>query len=183
MCQSLEVPVRRRIWSRLETKSPPACCCRKAVRLTGINLAVLLKRGYLGGESLPSSTPVMLHIDRGGDNPPRAPGSTMPPRRGNGTPSAFPIIPTGTAHLDGHGRQCRRFEIALRHSGRYRRDRLPVHIIGKRFREKCIYSPDQLPPEYPATPSGQAANLRAVWTPPESRRLGEYSTGSRPGLR
>jgi arabinogalactan endo-1,4-beta-galactosidase len=126
-------------------------------------LAVLLKRGYSAVKAAHPSTLVMLHIDRGGDNAAARTWFDHAAARGvkwdaiglsfysywHGTPEAMaanvedlksrygsPIIIVETAY--------------------------PFTLLENDSEENSIHSREQLSPEFPATPAGQAANLRAV---------------------
>jgi arabinogalactan endo-1,4-beta-galactosidase len=126
-------------------------------------LAVLLKRGYSAVKACHPSTLVMLHIDRGGDNAAARTWFDHAAARGvkwdaiglsyysywHGTPAA---MAANAADLKSrYGTPVVIVETAY-----------PFTLLENDSEKNVIFSSDQLPPEYPATPSGQAANLRAV---------------------
>jgi arabinogalactan endo-1,4-beta-galactosidase len=126
-------------------------------------LAVLLKRGYSAVKACHPSTLVMLHIDRGGDNAAARTWFDHAAARGvkwdaiglsyysywHGTPAA---MAANVADLKSrYGTPVVIVETAY-----------PFTLLENDSEKNVIFSSDQLPPEYPATPSGQAANLRAV---------------------
>jgi arabinogalactan endo-1,4-beta-galactosidase len=126
-------------------------------------LAALLKRGYEAVKDGHGSTPVMLHIDRGGDN--AASRAWFDRAAAYGVPwdviglsyysywhGTLGVMAANVADLrTRYGRPVILAETAY-----------PFTLAENDSEINSIHSPEQLAPDFPATPDGQAANLRAV---------------------
>jgi arabinogalactan endo-1,4-beta-galactosidase len=127
------------------------------------SLAVLLRRGYAAVKTCNASTPVMLHIDRGGDNPASRAWFDRAVKLG------VPWDVTGLSYYSyWHGTLEAMAANVADLKTHYRK---PVIIVETAYpftlaendsEINSIHSPSQLAPDFPATPAGQAANLRAV---------------------
>ncbi len=127
------------------------------------NLAALLKRGYAAVKACCGSIQVMLHIDRGGDNPASRTWFDRAAEHGvewdviglsyysywHGTPAA---MEANVANLKSrYGRPVIIVETAY-----------PFTLLENDSEKNSVNSASPLPGEFPPTPEGQAANLRAV---------------------
>jgi arabinogalactan endo-1,4-beta-galactosidase len=126
-------------------------------------LAVLLKRGYAAAKAAYPTTLVMLHIDRGGDSAAARAWFDHAAAREvkwdvlglsyysywHGAPAA--MAANAAALKSRYGTPVVIVETAY-----------PFTLVENDSEENSIHSTDQLSPDFPATPAGQAANLRAV---------------------
>jgi arabinogalactan endo-1,4-beta-galactosidase len=127
------------------------------------NLAVLLKQGYAAVKEANRSTLVMLHIDRGGDNPASRAWFD------SAAAHAVEWDVTGLSYYAyWHGPLKSMAGNVADLKARYGK---PVIVVETAYpftlaendtEINSIHSPDQLAPDCPATPAGQAANLQAV---------------------
>ncbi len=126
-------------------------------------LAALLNQGYQAVKSFRSETEVMLHIDRGGDKD--AARSWFDQAAAHGV--NWDVI--GLSYYTyWHGPIHSMRDTVREMAARYRK---PVVIVETAYpftlaendhEKNAIHSADQLSPDYPPTPEGQASNLRAV---------------------
>jgi arabinogalactan endo-1,4-beta-galactosidase len=126
-------------------------------------LAGLLKQGYQAAKIVSPSTRVMLHIDRGGDN--ATSRSWFDNARSHG--AEWDVI--GLSYYSyWHGTLAALKANVVDLRSRYGTQVILVETaypftLQENDQEKnVIHSPDQLPPDFPATPSGQQKNFRAV---------------------
>ena len=127
------------------------------------NLAALLKQGCNAVKSCDSTIQVMLHIDKGGDNP--ASRAWFDNARSHGV--SWDVI--GLSYYSyWHGPIADMKTNVADLKSRYGK---PVIIVETAYpftlaendhEKNVIHSPDQLSPDFPATPAGQANNFRAV---------------------
>jgi arabinogalactan endo-1,4-beta-galactosidase len=126
-------------------------------------LAALLRQGYAAVKEANRSSLVMLHIDRGGDNAASRAWFDGAAERG----VAWDV--TGLSYYAcWHGPLAAMAGNVADLKARYGR---PVIIVETAYpftlaendsEINSIHSPETLAPDFPATPAGQAANLRAV---------------------
>jgi arabinogalactan endo-1,4-beta-galactosidase len=126
-------------------------------------LADLLNQGYAAVKEADRSTLVMLHIDRGGDNP--ASRAWFDAAAAHGV--EWDVI--GLSYYSyWHGPLDAMAGNVTDLKARYGK---PVIIVETAYpftlaendaEVNSIHLPDQLAPDFPATPAGQAANLRAA---------------------
>jgi arabinogalactan endo-1,4-beta-galactosidase len=127
------------------------------------NLAILVNQGYAAVKEGDRSSLVMLHIDRGGDNAAARAWFGRAAECG----VAWDVI--GLSYYSyWHGPPESMAANVADLRARYGK---PVIIVETAYpftleendsEVNSIHTPDQLAPGYPATPAGQAANLRAV---------------------
>jgi arabinogalactan endo-1,4-beta-galactosidase len=126
-------------------------------------LAAMLERGYSAVKEADPSILVMLHIDRGGDNP----ASRAWFDRAASLGVAWDV--TGLSYYSyWHGPPELLAANVADLSARYAKPVIvvetayPFTLEEKDSEVNSIHAQDQLAPGFPATPAGQAANLRTV---------------------
>lgn len=126
-------------------------------------LAALLKQGYTAVKAFNPSTQVMLHIDKGGDN--AASRVWFDNARVQGV--NWDVI--GLSYYSfWHGPLEAMLKNVADLKSRYAKPVIivetayPFTLADNDHEKNVIHSPDQLSPDYPATPSGQERNFRAV---------------------
>jgi arabinogalactan endo-1,4-beta-galactosidase len=126
-------------------------------------LAVLLKQGYEAIKTCSGSTQVMLHIANAGDKP--GVRSWFDQAKANDVQWDV----TGLSYYSyWHGSIASMQDTVVDAISRYKKPVViaetayPFILSENDHERNSIHSADQLSTEYPATPQGQAANLRAV---------------------